>query len=316
LRLVDVNLATVAIEGLLFGAFLVTAVAALYLHLIRASSLKSTDGLFSFRAYFTPVIISSLCITLTVTAHWILTVDRLFDALIRFEGGKEPLAFYSNLSEPTEIAKTAFLIATLIVSDVLFIYRLWTVWSYNYYIIAIPSCAILGLCVAGPGIVYQLSRVSSQPVFENQLNHWISADYSFTFITNVYSSVGIAWKVWRASKGAKATYGGGSLMRVIVVMVESAAIYTSYVVFFFVCYQAGSNLQYIAVDTLCPVAGIAFMLINVRVGMGWAQQARSPSHPSPYIGRLPARHKSDRSPPVCPVAVDITQVVQREDDKG
>ena len=48
---------------------------------------------------------------------------------------------------------------------------------------------------------------------------------------------------------------------------------SAYATFFFGCYQASSNLQYTTVDTVGAIAGISFMLINVRIGLGWAQQA-------------------------------------------
>ncbi|PCH44231.1 hypothetical protein WOLCODRAFT_138845 [Wolfiporia cocos MD-104 SS10] len=312
LPIISVNLATVALESLFYGIFLVLAGTSMYLHLGRAESQASHGNKLS--AYFTPVILGSVWITLTVTGHWILTVTRLFDAFVNFMGGQEAMLYYMDLALTTEVVKTAFLIATLIVSDVLFIYRLWTVWNYNYYVIVLPICTVLGLCVAGPGVIYQLTRVAAGgTVFVSQLNRWISADYAFTFTTNVYSSCGIAWRVWRARQRSGSRYGGGNLMRVLATIVESAAIYTSYTIFFFGSYQASSNLQYTAVDTLCPVAGIAFMMINVRVGLGWAQNA----HPSAASsGAITSRRTVEQSFAMRPVAVDISQVVQKEDDMG
>ncbi|KZT10077.1 uncharacterized protein LAESUDRAFT_673837 [Laetiporus sulphureus 93-53] len=310
--IVNANLVTVALESLLYGVFLVLAATSMYLHLARAGSQRSSYGSMS-AAFFTPVILGSSLVICTVTGHWIMTVVRLFDAFVNWEGGTMPILYYSDLALTTEVVKTAFLIATLITSDVLFIYRLWTVWGYNYYVIILPTCTVLGLCVAGPGVCYQLSRVASgETVFVKQLARWISADYAFTFATNVYSSSGIAWRVWRARKHASA-YGGGNLMRVLATIVESAAFYTSYTIFFFAAYESNNNIQYTAVDTLCPVAGIAFMMINVRVALGWAQQAHPSSSSS---GAVISRRGAEQSFAMRPVAVDITRVVHKEDDMG
>ena len=41
--------------------------------------------------------------------------------------------------------------------------------------------------------------------------------------------------------------------------------------FFFISYQSHSNLRFVAVDSWPAMSGISFMLINVRVGPGWAQ---------------------------------------------
>jgi len=310
--LVNCNLATVALESVLYGIFLMLSGTFVYLHFTRAVTQRS--GISGIRRYITPVFFGSMLVTCTVTGHWVMTVYRLFDAFVNFNGGAAPLLFYEDLASTTEAVKTAFLIATLIICDILFLYRLWIVWSYNYFVIVITCLAVLGLCVAGPGIVYQLTQVATgNSVFISSLSKWISADYSCTFITNIYCSSGIAWRVWRARQRST-SYGGGNLTRVLATIVESAALYTTYVAFFFGCYQATSNLQYVTVDTLCTIAGIAFMMINVRVGLGWAQQA----HPSTSSGIASRRAHTgqDRSYAMHPVAVDISKVVQSHDDMG
>ncbi|KAH9926913.1 uncharacterized protein B0H18DRAFT_1084865 [Fomitopsis serialis] len=284
--LVSCNLGTVALESVLYGIFLMLSGTFMYLHFTRAVAQRSGSSV--IRKYITPVFFGSVFVTCTVTGHWVMTIYRLFDAFVNFHGGAAPLLYYENIALTTEAVKTAFLIATLIVCDILFIYRLWVVWSYNYYVTVIPCLAVLGLCIAGPGIVYKLTQVATgNSVFISSLSQWIQVDYSCTFIHE---------------------------QRVLATIVESAALYTTYVAFFFGCYQATSNLQYVAVDTLGTIAGIAFMMINVRVGLGWAQQA----HPSTSSG-IPSRRvhtAQDRSYVMQPVAVDISKVVQSHDDMG
>ncbi|OSX67447.1 hypothetical protein POSPLADRAFT_1042660 [Postia placenta MAD-698-R-SB12] len=234
--IISVNLATIAIESMLYGIFLVLAVSALYLHLSRARSHQS-----SF--YW---------------VHWILTVTRLFAAFVHIHKERDSVDYLTNLSSATEIVKTAFFFVTLMISDVLFIYRLWIVWSCNKYIIILPVCTFLGLCA----------------------------------------------------------------QRTVVTVVESAALYSysifdqrldcrAYTIFYFLSYQLRSNIQYTAIDTLCTVCGITFMLVNVRVGLGWAQRAQSPTSPS-------TRHSSSGSNMTSfrmrPVAVNITKVVDETYD--
>ncbi|PCH44195.1 hypothetical protein WOLCODRAFT_138817 [Wolfiporia cocos MD-104 SS10] len=313
LSLISVNLATVALESLLFGIFLSLSTAFLYLHLSYAAgrdrSSRTASSIPSIqwaRRNLSLMFIGAVCITFTITAHWILTVVRLFDAFVHFEGGAAPTLYYSDLAQTTEVVKTAFVIATLVIADILFTYRLWVVWGYNHYIAVLPLCSVAGLFVAGVGIIHELAHMAEgRTVFISQANEWISAAYSFTFITNVYCSALIASKVWRASHRSEKAYGGGSLMRVFSTIIESAFIYMTYTVFFFIAYQADSNLQYTCIDTLCPISGIAFMLINVRVGLGWAEHA----HVQPPRPMRPAF-------PMRPVAVDITRIVQKEDDMG
>lgn len=309
--IISVNLATIAIESMLYGIFLVLASSAIYLHLSRARSHHSSFPRVVRSAYLSPAILGSAMITLTVTGHWILTVTRLFAAFVNFHGGNDPTYYLSNLSFATEIVKTAFFVVTLIISDVLFIQRLWIVWGYNNYIIILPVCTFLGLCVAGPGVVYQCSRVGMGSVFTKSISRWVYAYYCFTIVTNVYSSVGIACRVWRARQRLpESVNGSGHLMRVVVTVVESATIYSAYTIFYFVSYQVRSNIQFTAIDTLCTVCGITFMLVNVRVGLGWAQRAQSSTNPSSHS----SSGSNATSFRMRPVAVNITRVVDETYD--
>lgn len=49
---------------------------------------------------------------------------------------------------------------------------------------------------------------------------------------------------------------------------ESAALYTSWVIYYTVCHQVNSNLQWIAIGVGPSVVGIANALIHVRVALG------------------------------------------------
>ena len=64
--LISVNLATVAIESLLYGAFLVLSVTFLYLHFSRAGSQRA-GGTPSLSAYVTPVLLGSTLVISTVS---------------------------------------------------------------------------------------------------------------------------------------------------------------------------------------------------------------------------------------------------------
>lgn len=84
---------------------------------------------------------------------------------------------------------------------------------------------------------------------------------------------------------------------------------STYITFFFVSYEASSNIQYIAIDTVSAIAGISLMMINVRVGLGWAQQAPLLTPPS----------NASRGTLQCPYAlrpmtIDIAMSVDTEED--
>jgi hypothetical protein len=86
--------------------------------------------------------------------------------------------------------------------------------------------------------------------------------------------------------------------------------------FFVATYQSQSNLQFIAIDCLSVISGIAFMLINVRVGLGWAQnsintsQVNSSQHANSGGNR--ALSSSGDSYPMRPVAINIQHAVDTD----
>ncbi|KAF7371356.1 hypothetical protein MSAN_00771700 [Mycena sanguinolenta] len=268
--LVPANLANFALQSCLYGVYLVLAVTSICLIIGRnGSSTRRGPSI-----YWSPIFLGAIGLSLTITAHWILVVNQAFLAFIHSPNSSGPLAFYGNLSEITEVVKTGFLVATVIIGDALIIHRLWIVWGYNKYVIVFPIATLLGLAASGAGITYQFTQYEpGQIVFLTEAGRWITSETAFTLCTHGYSTAFIAWRLWNHGRRAKTIqpYGGRSLRSVLAVIVESAAIYTIWTIFFIATYQSQSNLQFIAVDCWPAITGISCMLIHVRVGMGWAQ---------------------------------------------
>ncbi|TFY69100.1 hypothetical protein EVJ58_g603 [Rhodofomes roseus] len=299
------------IESVFYGIFLVLASASIYFHISRACAARQNHRRGN-AATLGPIFVGSILVATTVTGHWITTIIRLFDAFVTYNGGNTPLEYYASVWFSTETAQNTFLISTLILCDCMLVYRLWVVWSYNYVVAALPACTELGLCVAGPVAIYQQTLVRGS-IFAETLTHWVNACYAFTFATNIYSTFGIAYRVWSARQRTN-PFGGHSLTDVLVTMVESAALYASYTILFLGTYEAKSNLQFFTIATVCPIAGIAFMLINVRVGLGWAQRA-TPDQSSSGLsfGRGGTTHGTAAdSFALRPVTVDVTTVVHQD----
>ncbi|KAJ7085890.1 hypothetical protein C8R44DRAFT_531994, partial [Mycena epipterygia] len=264
--LVPVSLATVALESCLYGAYLVLSVLSVALMLSRYSNSVGLAG----PAMPIFLLLGTVSLFVTITAHWILTVDRSFLAFLQFENGTFPLGFYGDISQVTEVVKTGFLMATGVIGDALLIHRLWIVWGRNKYVIIFPMCTLMGLTACGAGATYQFSQYQlGQNVFLSEAGRWITSDTVFTLCTNLYSTTLISWRIWKTSRAVR-PYGGQRLKSVLSILIESAALYTSWNLFFFVSYEVQSNLQFIAADCWPAVAGISYMLIHVR--LGWTQR--------------------------------------------
>ncbi|EED85568.1 predicted protein [Postia placenta Mad-698-R] len=259
--------------------------------------------------------------------HWTLTVARLFVALANFKKGQDPPQIYTNMSQPTSIARSAALMLTLLISDLMFvspvivprvwiaevifrqIYRLWIVWNHNLYVLILPIFTTIGYLVASVGDLRTLKHLQGDSIIRDPaMENWLTAQFAFTSTVNVYCSAGIAWKVWRATHSiAHATYKGSKLVRIVRIVIESAAVYTAYGLFYFGTYVARSNIQNFAIDMDSPVVGITFMMIIVRVGLGWADQ---PQPAADLLGRSTAEQTFDMQP----FEINVTQVIQHTRD--
>lgn len=312
--LLSANLATICIESLFYGIFLVLSTASLYLLARRREQLISSP--LNIRvvrqvSYMTPMSIAAACLFVTNTAHWIIGVYRAFQAFVNYEGGTQPEQYFSAVPQPSEVTQTALLMVSLIIGDTTLVYRLWIIWAYSLPVVIFPICTLIGLTACAIGVIYQESMLKpGEDIFISATGRWITANCVLTLCTNVYGTAFISWKIWRANREAE-RFGGGSLMGVLGILVESAALYTAWTILFFVTYHIRSNLQFTCSDTYCVIAGITFMLINVRVGMGWAQRAPNHSHSS--SGAATSAEHGGRQIGMGPLAVNITRVVHRDD---
>ena len=212
----------------------------------------------------TPLILANLLLPLTITTHWVLSLVRAVDAFERADKGQSARAYYDDLTSTLFVVKTAFVILTLIVGDGVMLYRMRTVFKYNRSTVVFPLCCTFGFIACGIGTVFQFSKLST-----NRNVFLASIGIVFTFITNVYCSAFIAWKIYKVNAATTSLIGKG-LGGITAIIVESALIYTAWTIMFMGAYLSSSNLVYIFADTIPVITGISFMLINVRIGLGWA----------------------------------------------
>ncbi|TFY55386.1 hypothetical protein EVJ58_g8291 [Rhodofomes roseus] len=223
LNILSVNLATACMESFLYGIFCILSGTSTYL-LLRRGREQMAAGMSSRPMWRTPMFIAGCLIALTVTGHWILTVVRLFDAFVNYKGGAEPIIAFADLSMMTEVIKTAFLVVTVLISDAMIIYRLYIVWSYNKFIIIFPVMTWCGLIACGTGVCWQFAVYTlGDDVFKTSAGRWITSDCVFTFTTNIYCSLLIAYRVWRTRITTQA-YGGANIMGALAIIIESAAL--------------------------------------------------------------------------------------------
>jgi len=220
-----------------------------------------------------------------ITIHWVLQFTRLVDAFVYHyddEGG--PDAYYEYAANIKNVVKTAFYVAQTFVGDFTMVYRLYVVWGRNLWVIILPCLTSFGLLVAGSGVVYEFSHLSqNESVFITSAGHWVLTVFATTLTTNIIVTVLIAYRIWSIHRPVKGI-AQNSLMPVVQIILESAAIYTIVLILTLVGYLAKNNYQFITLDATSPAIGISFALIIVRVGMGLSSERTQAPPPENRIG--------------------------------
>ncbi|EGN93493.1 hypothetical protein SERLA73DRAFT_97834 [Serpula lacrymans var. lacrymans S7.3] len=250
-----------------------------------------------------------------------VTNIRLFQAFVIYEGGSAPLDFYSDMGQTTEVVQVGLFVTSLAIADAMMIYRTWVIWNYNRWIAMPPTCIFVGLIVSGIGITYQFSRYTpTESIFIFRAGRWISSECVFTLCINIYCtgyvllfSVMIVWRIMKINAASK-RFGGANLTPALAIFVESAGLYTSWAVIYFACYESRTNFHATAQDIWCIISGISFLLIIVRVGMGWAHG------PHASGTREILYNTRDRMPvSLCrttPLAITVTRVTEQDHESA
>ncbi|KAJ6561172.1 hypothetical protein DFH09DRAFT_504453 [Mycena vulgaris] len=259
------NLAGLAIGGFFYGVYFALYVTSTYL-LIRRS-----NGAHGSPLYRSTVFISGLILFVTVTGNFSLTICRPFLGFIVFLNGTQAASFFNDNSQITTTVQNVFAALSILIADAMIIYRLWIVWSHNKRVIIVPTLSLIGLTIA-LGITVQ----TTSKITDISQDKGLTPGLIFTLITNLYSTGLISWKVWKITKSSSPVHGN-NLRDFVSIIVESAALYTIWAVFYIITHQINSDLQFVALIPLPAVAGIANALIQTRIGLGKTIQTTRPS---------------------------------------
>ncbi|KZT60443.1 hypothetical protein CALCODRAFT_506885 [Calocera cornea HHB12733] len=243
------------------------------------------------------VIFSTLTLAFTYAR-----AQKGFITLRDADGG--PVAYFGAMSSTEEVLRTAFICAYLVLADAILIYRCWVVWSENYWIVAFPFLLWIGSIVVDSIMIATMARMDSTiSIFVINLGKWITAVLSFTLAQNIIVTALIVYRIWvvNTSTGRSST---STLRPIIAVLLESGCLYVTTLFVFLVTYLASSNAQFIMVDILNPMIGIAFTILIVRVGMG---VTRSQMESTYYRSQVNGSH------PMAPIAISVNRKIQQDD---
>ncbi|KAJ7914089.1 hypothetical protein B0H13DRAFT_2463742, partial [Mycena leptocephala] len=248
MNLLTINMASVVLESLLYGIFLVFFFVNIYLRVSKYSKPRILK-----EPLWNPVVISTIAIFLTCTAHWVLTVVRFFRAVLGSADTYAAILYYADDSQTTQVARSALTEMTMLIGDAVIIHRLWLIWNRNFRVVVVPVILWFGVLACGIVVACLFSQSwLGHILFTTSAGGWVTANWMLTTI--------------RAVKDI----GDGIFMPVLAILVESAAMWTTWMIFFAVTYQTRSVLEFNVVDLTPLIIAFTNMFIHLRVGLGWS----------------------------------------------
>ncbi|KAF8608190.1 hypothetical protein BDV93DRAFT_519246 [Ceratobasidium sp. AG-I] len=271
-------------ETALWGIFFV-------LYLVCVNVLVRRRGAESIQ--WIPLASATLLFALS-TLHAGLQLRKLYTGLVQHahaHGG--PGAYFSKLNSWLNVTSDGVYASMILVGDSVVIHRCFLIWGKRAKVIVLPVLLLLGTAAAGYIAIWKFTTLHpGGTAFDPSIARSAQAAFLLSLGTNIVTTSLIAYRIITTARSVPTCVDIRPYMGGLVVVVESAAIYTCALLAFLIAYLSKSNAQYIIFCALCPIIGIVPTLIIVRVGLGLTRTSQvdveeppelrlSPSPPSP-----------------------------------
>ncbi|OCB90902.1 hypothetical protein A7U60_g1863 [Sanghuangporus baumii] len=243
------KLVSIFIQTLLYGAYTVVFILTVWVLLFKRAPREPINK---------TMLAISIVLFVLATMHIGVNYSRIFKAFITHRdapGG--PAAFFNQLSEFTQIFGSTIYVAQTLVGDGV-VHRLAHP-SFNQS----TKEVIAFLVACGIGILYSFAKVVPEAeIFVNELQDWIVSFFSLTLATNIICTALVAARIWKLNRSIM-SFASHSYRPIIILVIESGAVYSVTLLALLILYKAQSWFQYVLLD-----AGLVFSMIIVRIGLG------------------------------------------------
>ncbi|KAJ7913263.1 hypothetical protein B0H13DRAFT_2326528 [Mycena leptocephala] len=161
-------IATVVLQSILCGIFLVCFFANLYLRISK----YAMPGQFASRSRprRNPVVISTVALFLTCSAHWVLSVVRFSREVLSGLIPTEAALLYADNSQKKRRSGRPQ------------IHRLWT-WNRNLSVVVVLIISWFGVITCTVAVAHLFARSSVEHnLFYTSAGGWVTANYVFTMM--------------------------------------------------------------------------------------------------------------------------------------
>ncbi|THH32190.1 hypothetical protein EUX98_g1985 [Antrodiella citrinella] len=125
---------------------------------------------------------------------------------------------------------------------------------------------IVKAATIGMNRAFITASVEPENVFAPQTGRWITATYSTTLATNIMATSLLAYRIWSVRRKTAESVASKRLTPILVVVIESGAIYSMTIIAALVAFVVNSVGVYVILDLISPIISIVFNMIIVRIG--------------------------------------------------
>ncbi|KAL0955936.1 hypothetical protein HGRIS_002123 [Hohenbuehelia grisea] len=217
-----------------------------------------------------------------------LNLYRLLKGYIWLVDTVKPETYFLDLGRWENVAHNAFNAIMTWIADFLVIYRCFLVWNNNYYIIIVPSLLVIMSIISNAIALDLFTKVPFGTIFGPNLIHWMNTIYALALVQNTMTTGLIAYRIWAQERdtrrvGIHSNGSKSSLMPIVRIIVESAAIYSLELLVLIILYALGHNGQFVVQEAVVPTVGIVFTLMTVRIAMRSSKSLATTEVQSPTI---------------------------------
>ncbi|KAJ7724801.1 hypothetical protein B0H16DRAFT_1585624 [Mycena metata] len=158
-------------------------------------------------------------------------------------------------------------------ADGLVLWRFTLIWGWNYWISFFPTLIYLGAVGSSIALMRAIMSSTDLTFWGVKSVQFSIAYWSLSISLNVILTLAIACRIWLVRRRTRQSLGfqhSGQYVSVSAMLVESAALYSTWGLVFLICYARNTPLQNILLPPLGQVQGIAPVLILFRVAQGRA----------------------------------------------
>jgi len=262
------------------------------------------------------MIVTAIVMWIIATAH--LTVGgvrvvRIFAQERSPDGSSTTSPSFDRFSTVTGITSVGLNLIQVIVGDGFLLYRMAVVWGRDWRFYVFPLILLVAGMVSVAGVIHELNTASNGAYLVN--TGWIISFIAMTLSTNIFCTSLIAVKIWKINS-LSSQFVAHSLTPVMLVVVESGAIYSCCLIALLVCYLTGSWGQYLILDSIASIVGCVFSMVIVRLGLGLSRPDGTTLHlHDPAVSSMAWQSPRRRSSEISKLTLEDTTAV-RDDPKS